>query len=296
MVVPGTWTISTLNKARFLGCNVLLLLACGCSRGLSVQSPDAAVSADGAALVFPGDAQDSTRDRSAGVVIVLDVARPETANRPDPLLCGNSVRDRGEACDDGNTISGDGCAANCDALERGWRCPALGGTCVSTCGDGVRAGHETCDDGNTVSGDGCSHICLTEPGWDCSNGTCLPSPSHGSLDSGVGQAVCGDGITSETEECDDGALNDDQAYGGCTTDCKLGPRCGDGWPDSEHGESCDLGDMNGKRVYFSEVSDAGTSSVLLDPGGIVWCTSDCQFNPELALCVICPGIGCLFCD
>jgi len=53
---------------------------------------------------------------------------------------------------------------------------------------------------------------------------------------------CGDGIRTANEECDLGTANDDQAYGGCTTACKLGPRCGDGQVDV--GEECDLGPNN----------------------------------------------------
>jgi fibro-slime domain-containing protein len=38
---------------------------------------------------------------------------------------------------------------------------------------------------------------------------------------------CGDGIVTAGEECDLGALNNDDQYGGCTTSCKYGPFCGD---------------------------------------------------------------------
>ena len=39
---------------------------------------------------------------------------------------------------------------------------------------------------------------------------------------------CGDGIVAANEICDNGAQNDDSAYGGCRRDCTLGPYCGDG--------------------------------------------------------------------
>lgn len=67
-----------------------------------------------------------------------------------------------EACDDGNTISGDGCSSTC-VIEPGYVC--LGGglttrdVCFEDCGDGKNYGHFACDDGNTVSGDGCSAAC-----------------------------------------------------------------------------------------------------------------------------------------
>lgn len=59
------------------------------------------------------------------------------------LTCGNGRLDAGEACDDTNTRSGDGCPADCTA----------------PCGDGVRDPGEVCDDGNTNDGDGCAGDC-----------------------------------------------------------------------------------------------------------------------------------------
>jgi cysteine-rich repeat protein len=78
--------------------------------------------------------------------------------------CGDGVRTRSEACDDNNTMSGDGCSANC-RVETRYNCSAALGTrstCVPTCGDGVMDPPETCDDGNSISGDGCSASCFRE--------------------------------------------------------------------------------------------------------------------------------------
>ena len=69
-------------------------------------------------------------------------------------VCGNAILETGETCDDGNTVSGDGCSATCQ-IEGG------GG---AICGNGVWETGETCDDGNTVSGDGCSATCQIESG------------------------------------------------------------------------------------------------------------------------------------
>jgi fibro-slime domain-containing protein len=55
---------------------------------------------------------------------------------------------------------------------------------------------------------------------------------------------CGDGAVSSREVCDLGVMNgqgDGSAYGGCTTDCRLEPYCGDGHVDSQFGEICDDG-------------------------------------------------------
>jgi fibro-slime domain-containing protein len=52
--------------------------------------------------------------------------------------------------------------------------------------------------------------------------------------------VCGDGIVTRFEICDDGV--NDGSYGSCTPDCLgLGPHCGDGAVQAEHGEQCDDG-------------------------------------------------------
>jgi fibro-slime domain-containing protein len=56
---------------------------------------------------------------------------------------------------------------------------------------------------------------------------------------------CGDGIVTASEECDDGPMNMDGIYGGCSTSCKFGPFCGDGAIDAVGGEVCDAGRDNG---------------------------------------------------
>jgi len=162
-----------------------------------------------------------------------------------PVVCGNGLLTAPEACDDGNTVSGDGCTAGCTAVEPGWRCRVPGRPCAPICGDRLLEGRETCEDGNTVGGDGCSSFCLTEPGWDCSSGVCVQVPSiDGGLDLGDDFPRCGDGTMSGAEECDLGPLNSDTEYGGCATTCYFGPFCGDGVVNGA--EECDLGDNNGQ--------------------------------------------------
>jgi len=48
-------------------------------------------------------------------------------------LCGDGIKSNGpkntdmrEACDDGNTISGDGCSSDCKTVEVGYECPVWG--------------------------------------------------------------------------------------------------------------------------------------------------------------------------
>ncbi len=134
--------------------------------------------------------------------------------------CGNGILDKGEGCDDGNTMGGDGCSPQC-VIESDYVCPVAGQPCVSTvrCGDGRISGTEQCDDGNTVSGDGCSSTCQLEPGWTCPV-----------VEAACVAAACGDGIVAGAEQCDDGnTVSGD----GCSSTCQLetGYACG---PDQWH--------------------------------------------------------------
>jgi cysteine-rich repeat protein len=110
---------------------------------------------------------------------------------PPPPSCGNGKLEQGEQCDDGNTVSGDGCSSTC--------------TIEPVCGNGKLEAGEQCDDGNTVDGDGCSHSCTLEP----------PPPP-----------VCGNGKLEIGEQCDDGnTVNGD----GCSSSCQF-ETCGSPGP------------------------------------------------------------------
>jgi cysteine-rich repeat protein len=69
---------------------------------------------------------------------------------PNPSVCGNGVVEVTEQCDDGNTVSCDGCSSTCK-IER--------------CGNRVVDCHEQCDDGalNGQAGDPCSARCTENP-------------------------------------------------------------------------------------------------------------------------------------
>jgi cysteine-rich repeat protein len=83
--------------------------------------------------------------------------------RLSPGVCGDGSKNAGEDCDDGNTVSGDGCSAIC-VIESGG----------AVCGNNVKEGNEQCDDGNTVNGDGCSSTCRNE-----TSSACTVSPNSG---------------------------------------------------------------------------------------------------------------------
>jgi len=113
-------------------------------------------------------------------------------------------------------MGGDGCSAVCQT-ETGFTCTA--GTGVATpsvctmivCGNGKNEPGETCDDGDMMGADGCSALCQTEPGFSCTVGTGVATPS-------VCTMSCGNGTIQTGEECDDGGVaNGDR----CSATCLL---------------------------------------------------------------------------
>lgn len=173
----------------------------------------------------------------------------DTINAPPPAGCGNGELTRDEACDDGNKTAGDGCAANCLAVEVGFSCPTAGQPCmpIAVCGDGMLVSPELCDDGNTAAGDGCSPTCKYEPGWKCTG-----TPSVCS------RTVCGDGVIEGAESCEDGNAT---PFDGCSALCQNEPKCTVG---SGCTSSC------GDGVVVNEGCDDGNNT---DGDG---CNKDCK--------------------
>ncbi len=185
-----------------------------------------------------GGAGGSIENRDASGDTGLFITLPEAGTGDDAAqtcvetdagsCCGNGILDKGEQCDDGNAVGGDGCSSQC-IIESNYVCLVAGQACVSTvrCGDGRISGSEQCDDGNTISGDGCSSTCQLEPGWTC------PVVAAACV-----AAACGDGILAGTEQCDDGnTLSGD----GCSATCQLEPgyACGpDQWHPTELSTQC----------------------------------------------------------
>jgi len=188
----------------------------------------------------------------------------------DGLICQE------EECDDGNPNS-QGCKNG--KVVTGWECLLDGGTtsvCVKKgCGNGMLNSNEECDDGNTVSGDGCSSDCKLE-----SNVTfqCIVSPDR-TQKTICRRRVCGDGILTDDEECDDGnKINGD----GCSSTCKVEPfyfcnnepseclrtkKCGDGYRHDL--EECD----DGNQID----GDGCSSNCTIEPGYV--CDDSCaEYN------------------
>ena len=199
--------------------------------------------------------------------------------------CGNGRLTSDEACDDGNEVSGDGCSGDCKTIEAGFRCPMPGKPCLPICGDGLLVGWESqfdaepsCNPGDppgSICGDG---LVTRYEECDCGNGVVLlhddcmgPNDDNtygGCTTKCTWGPFCGDGMVNGPEECDLGSKNGTLGPTGCTLACTRPHYCGDGILDTDLGEECDLGDLNGVRL-----DQQGKPSN--DPDALVLCRPDC---------------------
>lgn len=152
----------------------------------------------------------------------------------DPANCGGCAL----ACPAGLICSQGACVA--EASCTGVTCPpgtaCMNGACVGTCAPGMANCGDMCSDLATdpnncglcgavcAAGESCvAGVCeLTDR--DCAtNATC---PAGMSCVNGLCRApLCGDGLVSGTEQCDEGAAN---GLGLCTMDCRLVTTCAPG--------------------------------------------------------------------
>ena len=133
-----------------------------------------------------------------------------------PGTCGDGTLDFGEACDDGNTNSGDGCSSTCRS---------------ETCGDGEVQAYEACDGSVTAM------LACADFGLAGGMTTCRACAPDASACQPVDRARCGDGNVDPGEECDDGNLDN---HDDCTNFCR-NATCGDGivWCHGSGIEQCD---------------------------------------------------------
>lgn len=191
---------------------------------------------------------------------VCDLSEGSPGDCEPAGICGNGALDVGEACDDGNTVAGDGCDALC-LVENAGPCQSAtdcasalcnpdASTCapVNACGNGWLESPEVCDDGNLEDYDGCDSTCHSEIGLPCldtadcqmnavcntvGSGNCEPTMQcgNGIIESGVTigdetlDEACDDGNNVGDDGCSARCLLDDGMYCGFDSECETG-RCG----------------------------------------------------------------------
>jgi cysteine-rich repeat protein len=99
------------------------------------------------AQVFPVDENGAVNGEPSAIIEI-----PPMQGVDANPICGNTKIETGEACDDGNTINGDGCSFSCMVEVV---LPAI-------CGNRIVESGEACDDGNVINNDGCSSTCALE--------------------------------------------------------------------------------------------------------------------------------------
>lgn len=200
-------------------------------------------------------------------------------------LCGNSVVESGEPCDDGNDGDGDGCHSDC-TVEEGFVCAGVTpSVCTPVCGDLEVVGDETCD-GENLDGE----TCLTL-GWHGGTLAC-GEDCRLIIDDCEPHGRCGDVVVQpEHEACDgpdlfgnscasngytDGAIS-------CNADCTLNlsacTTCGNGL--IEVGEQCEgtnYGTATCQNLGFTGGSLACGSTCQLDTSG---CYNATCHNPTV---------------
>jgi cysteine-rich repeat protein len=188
-------------------------------------------------------------------------------------ICGNAEVDDGETCDDGNTVGGDGCSADCQNENCIAQTVAPGYPAVPLCEDGKPCTDDFC---NTAQNGGtCRHRAKNcDDGFACTSdacvdGLCVNAPNH---------ALCGDDDPCTDDFCSPGigcstVANNDPCNDGdsCTRDdrcldlvCAGIPvevcgDCGDGIV--EDPEECDDG-----NATFTNGEDCGVGCVRIPCG------------------------------
>lgn len=215
-------------------CLAMFMTMLGCSPVPEEDSDDSNSDSHDDESDDPEDETDSpTEEDTEDELETEEETEPETEVEKETEtvdLCGNSVLDENEACDDGGKEDGDGCSADCLEVTEGYACIPPGKAChmIAICGDGKVQPPELCDDGGRENRDGCSQNCQVEMGFKCGG-----EPSE------CAETECGDGEVEGAESCDDKNLI---PFDGCSRICQKEPDCSGGACESECGDGLVLGE------------------------------------------------------
>ncbi len=120
--------------------------------------------------------------------------------------CGDEEINAGEECDDGNTLSGDGCSNFCE-VEFGYTCKAEPSICSVInlyCGDGICSGSETCSNCATDCG-----VCSTDDDDNDDSGSSGgSSTSSSSQKESIPKTILNSGEDNEAEIISINSLNE----------------------------------------------------------------------------------------
>ena len=245
-----------------------------------------------------GDTGDTQPDGDTG-----DTQPDGDPAQPQEPVCGNSIVEDGENCDEGSLNGQYGhCSADCktklrcgdkivtepqEVCDEGSAKNGYYGHCKSDCsglgercGDGVVQVEDCICTQEKIDAGRCSTVGDYLSRCIAVSETCDDGAENGTWgkcnETCTAVLTCGDGIVTSPEFCDDGPFNG--YYNHCKSDCLgIGPTCGDGVIQNEtcgsitgcvtmsgaH-EECDAGTLNG--------TDAGhCTTVCTDPGCLESC-------------------------
>ncbi len=135
--------------------------------------------------------------------------------------CGDNFIVGTEECEDGNTVSGDGCSSSC-MKEAGFTHNTVTNgtghqitTSTPICGDTMQVQGEACDDGLNTDSQGCKNDCSGPiNGYTCTGGSLTSVMTC--------TETCGDNFITHSEQCEDGNTAN---LDGCSSTCQKE----DGW-------------------------------------------------------------------